>query len=72
MYGKLTHSVDEGKVDGVPLDFSKSLDAVSQHPGETGCTVGWVKNLAGLSEPEKGVSGATSSWWLGTSGVPQA
>lgn len=50
----LTHSVDEGKVDGVHLDFSKALDTVSQHSGEIGCTVCWVKKLAGSSDPEKG------------------
>lgn len=54
IYGKLTHSVGDGKVDGVHLDFSKSLDAVSQHAGETGCPVCWVKKLAGSSDPEKG------------------
>lgn len=41
-------------MDGVSLDFSKFLDAVSQHTGETGCTVCWVKKTGWVIRPREG------------------
>ncbi|KAJ7409235.1 RNA-directed DNA polymerase from mobile element jockey-like protein [Willisornis vidua] len=78
-YDRLIHLVDEGEA--VYLDFRKAFDNVSHNIllenltayGLDGCTICWVKNwLNGLAQKVVvNITGATSSWQLVTSGVPQ-
>ena len=62
-YDKVTCLVDEGKaVNVVYLDFSKAFDTISHSilleklaaHGLDGCTLRWVKNLAGWLGPKSG------------------
>ncbi|KAK4810061.1 hypothetical protein QYF61_007225 [Mycteria americana] len=79
-YDKVTCLVDEGKaVDIIYLDFRKAFDTVSHSillenlgaHGLDGCTLCWVKNWLDGRAQRVVVNGVYSSWWPGTSGVPQ-
>ncbi|RMC19332.1 hypothetical protein DUI87_03941 [Hirundo rustica rustica] len=77
---QVTCLVDAGKaVDVVYLDFSKAfytvshsilLDKLAAH-GLDRSTLCWVRNWLDGRAQRVVVNGAASSWWPGTSGVPQ-
>ncbi|RMC15503.1 hypothetical protein DUI87_07695 [Hirundo rustica rustica] len=80
IYKKVTRLVDAGKaVDVVYLDFSKAFDTVSHSilldklaaHGLDRSTLRWVRNWLDGRAQRVMVNGAASSWWPGTSGVPQ-
>ncbi|KAJ7424182.1 rna-directed dna polymerase from mobile element jockey-like [Pitangus sulphuratus] len=77
---QVTCLVDEGKaVHGVYLDFNKAFDPVFHSillgklevHGLNRCTFWWVKNQMDGWAQRVMVSGAASSWWPVTGGVPQ-
>uniref|UniRef100_A0A493TS59 Reverse transcriptase domain-containing protein n=1 Tax=Anas platyrhynchos platyrhynchos TaxID=8840 RepID=A0A493TS59_ANAPP len=79
-YNNITHLVDQGKpADVIFLDFSKAFDTVSRRILLDKMSsiqlnkniIRWVSNwLMGRAERVV-VNGATSGWWMVTSGVPQ-
>ena len=79
-YDKVIRLVDKGKaVDVVYLDFSNAFDTVPHNVlveklaahGLDGCTLHWVKHWLDGWAQRVVVSGAKSTSWLVTSGVPQ-
>ncbi|RMB99845.1 hypothetical protein DUI87_23623 [Hirundo rustica rustica] len=76
----VTCLVDAGRaVDVVYLDFSKAFDTVSHSTlldklearGLDRSTLHWIRNWLDGQAQRVVVNGAASSWWPGTSGVPQ-
>uniref|UniRef100_A0A8B9B7X6 Reverse transcriptase domain-containing protein n=1 Tax=Anser brachyrhynchus TaxID=132585 RepID=A0A8B9B7X6_9AVES len=79
-YDKITHLVDQGKpADVIFLDFSKAFDMVSHRILLDKMSsiqldktiIRWVSNWLTGRAQRVVVNGATSGWWMVTSGVPQ-